>query len=311
MENETIEISTREFDDNIILDTLHDEVSKNIFISNKRKTNNYMCYDFGLSIPKFIYDEDGDATLKYLSVSNVFSAIAKKSNNSIKLECPIREEISEKYLNKKATMIDKIENILMSSIYDRIVDIPKVQTGLNPIKEVLNTVHNLGELKISDFYTRRKYKKNSDNYIKFLESLGFIAIENGIMYPGNEMIKYDLGEYNKEFNNTILQEIIKNGHEFIKQFLRIQILTPYLELSSSYYLPAHYAKKLIQLNHHQIGEYYYDMYPNTKPKPNYILHYNLTELKYAGILKIKNNNFYGFNNIFNKFNEAIPNDMKY
>ena len=305
MNEELIELQPNIMNDKGILKTIRYEMAPNVFISDHKKINDTQYYIMGISIPKFISDVGGRPTLKYISLENVFSCHIEKMNNKTYLKCPNRDDISESYVEKKNLMISRVENILMSAFGENIVKIPKVQTGLNPIKELLSSLYQLETIPLSDFYKRRRYKKNTENYLKFLKSLDYIKIEDDKIYPGNELNKYDMANKTNEFSNTILKDVIMNGYSFIKQFLKIQILTPYLELSSAYYLQAHFAERIIRLNHHQLGDYFYDMYPQSKRKPPFEIFNNLTELYYAGILGFKDNTFYGNEVIFNGFENAF------
>ena len=53
----------------------------------------------------------------------------------------------------------------------------KVQNGLNPIKEIIFNLYDVGELSVNEIY-RRKTKKKGKKYLDFLKSLNYIAIKD-------------------------------------------------------------------------------------------------------------------------------------
>jgi hypothetical protein len=203
-------------------------------------------------------------------------------------------------------LVRSAENALIDSMGSKLIDIPKVQNGLNPIKEILLALIELGEIPVSEL-RKRKGKDRSQQYMQFLEELHFINVDNNTVYPGNEISKYSLAELNApEINATILNDVLTKGFRFLSEDLKIYILTPYLELTNAYYLQSLYADKLLHLRYNEISRHYSEMYKRAKKKPDYQNLANLVEMRHAQIIQGKQGVFYGYDELFEGFQEHMP-----
>ena len=143
-------------------------------------------------------------------------------------------------------------------------------------------------------------------YLDFLQSMEYIAVEEGNIFPGNEITKFDIAEVERDnIGNLLLKDILDNGLRYVREDLKIHILAPYLELSCAYYLQSHFAEKILPLNFQEINRHYDDMYNRSKRKPQYQMLFNFLELSQAKIMKHKGQVFTGYEPLLAEFNNAF------
>ncbi len=283
------------------------EIARGAYISNKKKIKNKHYYEFGLSSPKLIIDVNRPPIIKHICIDNVFSASVIKSTDTLTIEWPDRKEVSSLINQKRGNLIRKAENALVTCLSDRLIKIPKVQNGLNPLKEILLTLYDLSEIPKSDLFGRMG-KNKAGNYIDFLVSLDFIKSEDNNIYPGNELTKFDLTKINpqSDISLILLNDVLLQGFRYLTEKLNINILTPYLELSNAYYLQSHLSGQLLNLEHTEIERHYAEMYPRTRHKPLYQTYTNLIEMKEAEIIQGQKGVFSGYPDLFDRFTTQMP-----
>jgi len=274
------------------------KLSPSVYVDRKSHQKDKDYFEFGICTPRVIIDSSEAPLIRYVCIDGIFSASTKRVEQRLLINLPSRKEIADKFHEKQGALIRRAENILVENLGDKLIQIPKVQNGLNPIKEILLALHDLGDIPVSELRARMDIHRTV-NYLKFLEDLEFIRLENDTVYPGNEMTKYDIADI--DFGNIILKDVLLRGFRFLTENLSIYILTPYLELSNAYYLQSHYADKLLKLDHKEISRHYEDMYGRARHKPEYQTYSNLLEIRQAHILQGEKSVFYGSEETFNKF----------
>ena len=288
--------------DKIVEKEARNRVSNNAYISRTSRQKGMDYYEFGICTPRIIIDQVDPPLIKYVCIDGVFSASAKLGGQRLAITLPERKEISEKYQEKRCGLIRRAENILVTSFGDNLIQIPKVQNGMNPIKEILLALHDLGEIPVSQLRARMDTQK-TENYLKFLQDLEFVQRKGDIVYPGNELTKYDAADIDP--GPAILKDVLLQGFRYLTETLKIYIVTPYLELSSAYYLQSFYADKLLKLDHKEIARHYEDMYGRARQKPAYQTYANLVEMRQAHILKGSHGIFSGYDKPFSEFQEQM------
>ena len=277
-------------------------ISGSVYLSRQSRQKGKDYFEFGISTPRIIIDQNDPPLIKYICIDGVFSASARRESQRLHLIFPERKEIAEKYHEKRGGLIRRAENILVSNFGDRLIQIPKVQNGMNPIKEMLLALHELGEIPVSQLRARMDIRR-TENYLKFLEDLKFVHRKGEIVYPGNELIKYDAAGIDP--GPAILKDVLLHGFRYLTENLKIYILTPYLELSSAYYLQSFYADRLLRMDHREIARHYEDMYGRDRQKPAYQTYANLVEMRQARILKGDHGIFSGYEEPFGRFREEM------
>jgi len=277
-------------------------ISNNVYLTRKSKQKGIDYFEFGVCTPRIIIGQNDPPLIKYICIDGVFSASAKREDHRLAIALPDRKEIADKFQEKRGGLIRRAENILVDSFGDQLIQIPKVQNGMNPIKEILLALHDLGEIPVSDLRARMDIAR-TEHYLRFLQDLKFVHRKGDVVYPGNELTKYDAADLDP--GPKILKDVLLHGFRYLTENLKIYILTPYLELSSAYYLQSYYAEKLLKLDHREIARHYEDMYGRNRQKPAYQTYANLVEMRQAHILQGEHGIFSGFEAPFSHFSEEM------
>jgi len=281
---------------------IHKYISKSCFINSHRKVKDNYFYDIGISFPDIIIDRNSEPILKYISLTSIFNIKAKKVSSGYSIEIPDRNKVHKEFINKKANLVKLAENTLLINIGDKLIKLSKVQNGLNPIKEIIYNLYDVGEIPVKEIY-KRKSKEKGQKYIEFLLSLNYISIEKDKIFPGNQLAKFDLLRSSLKNIDAVLIEILKRGHQYLKENLNIYALTPYLELANSYYLKSYFAEKLLNMNANDIEKHYSEMYRRYTKKPIYQINSNLLEMDEVEIIQKEKDGYIGHDDIFTQFQE--------
>ena len=285
-----------------VISELHKHISRGCYINEVNEIKNNYFFDIGISYPDIIIDRNSEPFLKYISINSVFNIKAKKFPTGYNIKIPDRNEIHKDFTNKKENLTRLAEQALLTNIGEKLVKLSKVQNGLNPIKEIILNLYDVGELSVNEIY-RRKTKEKGKKYLDFLKSLNYIEIKNEKVIQGNQMTKFDLVKSTLHDIDKILLEILKRGYKYIKTELNIYILTPYLELANAYYLKSFFAEKLLNMNVIDIERHYSELYKRYTKKPTYQINANLLEMNEVEIIQRQKDGYIGYDDVFSKFKD--------
>jgi hypothetical protein len=285
-----------------VINELQRYISRGCYINEINEIKNNYFFDIGISYPDIIIDRNSKPFLKYISINSVFNIKAKKFPTGYNIKIPDRNEVHKDFINKKENLTHLAEQALLSNIGEKLIKLSKVQNGLNPIKEIIINLYDVGELSLNEIY-RRKTKEKGKKYLDFLSSLNYIIINNEKVLPGNQLTKFDLVKSTIQDIDKILLEILKRGYKYIKSELNIYILTPYLELANAYYLKSFFAEKLLNMNIIDIEKHYTELYKRYTRKPTYQINANLLEMNGVEIIQKQREGYIGYEDVFSKFNE--------
>ena len=253
----------REFENNINF-IIKRKMGNGIFISNKiaidSDTSNYI---LGAYVPKLIEDMKlNERKLKFLRFNKVSTIEVNKDGSRVVALFGKRDDLCDEIYNKISSLIFSVENALLDNVYENLVKIPLVQTSLNPIKEIFINIHKVGFVTLNQLEKGRKPEKVR-RYVKLLEDLDFIRIEGDKYVEGNKMVavREMISEQDyKSIYNKLLSIVIQQGYGYIRKYMNIMSITPYLRWITSYYYPALQYSGLINLNDKAMTGYYKEIY---------------------------------------------------
>lgn len=254
----------------------------------------------GIYVPKIIDNpKTNKRMIRFLKFDSVGILEVEKENGTFNVSLPKPDEVSKRLTNKMSKLVFGVESTLLETIYSKLVEIPVIQTSLNPIREILVYIYKNNEFRFTSLEKERGSRKAS-RYTSFLESLSLIKKINGVIQAGEKFndIRVALREQNeKAFYNRLLADVLKNGYGYIREYLKLTAIIPYLRWSNSYYLPSAEIDELLLLdykelsnNHHNI----YGVYPEERKAQNQI-----SRLADVGIFKEEENYFVGDKKVLN------------
>ncbi len=271
-----------------------------IFVSDAKKFNtNKTDMILGIYIPRMIDDQKTNKRkLKFLRFDSIGILEVEKESEQFKITLPSLKELDERVSNKMSKLVYNVEATLLQNTYKKLVKIPVIQNSLNPIKEIFVELEDKGEIDLLSLQNERGEAKVA-RYISFLESLEFVRIEKDKITSGNKftLLEAEIKKKNDEsFHNVLLADTLKNGLGYLKEYLNLTSLTPYLKWSTSYYLRSSENKGLLNLNMENLIKNYMVVYRNKPPVRK--ARNQLDNLVNVGILEKEGNLYSGMQDIF-------------
>lgn len=272
-------------------------ISRGAFVAGKQDTEDGSLISIGISYPEIIVDRDSSPIITYVPIRGVGNISIRKEGGKYHLTIPERAGIFKTFNRKKRDLVRRAENLIIQSGADKLIGIPMVQNGLNPIKEILFALNEMDRIPVKDVLARKKNKVQMKRYIEMLKSLRYVDEMDGILHPGSELEKFNIVGA-EEFHRLIMTDVVQKGFPFIREELNIYILNPYLELANSYYLPSLLAREKVQMEADDIFHYYIKMYGTSRRKPKYQVYANLVEMVSVGLLQKESGLFVGDEDLF-------------
>jgi hypothetical protein len=283
--------------ENQVPDIIRGYISRGAFVIDRQDTEDGSLFSIGISYPEIIVDRDSSPIITYVPIRGVANATIRKEGATFHLTIPERVGIFKTFNRKKRDLVRRAENLIIQSGADKLVDIPLVQNGLNPIKEILFALNEMDRIPVREVLARKKNKTQMKRYIDMLKSLRYVDEEDGVLHPGSELEKINIVSAD-DFHRAVMTDVIRKGFPFIREELNIYILNPYLELTNSYYLPSLLAREKVQMEADDIFHYYIKMYGTSRRKPIYQVAANLVEMVDVGLLKKDGGLFEGDDELF-------------
>jgi hypothetical protein len=239
------------------------KLGSRVFISQKQaidksKTNMIL----GIYIPQFIDDSKlAKRKLRYLKFGSVGILETKKEKDNIQVLLPKTEELIERISTKMNRLVFSVESTLLQSTYQKLVKIPLVSNSLDPIRDILVEIRENNEFDM-DRFIRTRGEAKAIKYIQFLEGLELIRKSENKYIAGNQfnLTQKEFKGDEKKIYNLLLAYVLKNGLAYIKEYLRLTAITPYIKLSTSYYLPSSEGGSLLSLTQNMLIQYHSNIY---------------------------------------------------
>lgn len=277
------------------------QIGNGVFVSKKSSVDDTTNYILGVNIPRMIEDSrSGEARLKFIRFNNISTLEVNKKNEIFVGKMEERATIAQSIETKLSTLVFDTENVLLTTIYDKLANIPLIQNSLNPAKEILSVIHKKGGLTFLEMKAGRSEKKVV-NYIKLLEDLELIRKSGNRYVEGNKMIQMEKAlskEDLPQIYTKFLSVIIERGYGYVKEYLKLTSVTPYLRWSAAYYFPSAQFNRPLYLTEEAIGAHYHKIYGVEKPLIK--MTNQINQLVDVGILKRDNSYLYGDNKIFSQ-----------
>jgi hypothetical protein len=274
-------------------------LGRGIFISKEIKEGNSINLILGFTLPNVIEDSKTKSrVVNFLRFPSITLAEAKIEEDKVVLTVPTIEELNVRINDKTLSLVFGIERSLLNSLNERLVNIPTVKNSLNPIRQAIVEIYEKNSLDINEFKKGRTEKKVY-RYLNFLQDLELISIKDKrYAVPGVrfEWIRERLrGKSENYINNILLADVLHKGFDFLRNYLNLTTIVPYLRLATSYYLPSAEKSELLYLNQTSLINKYSDIYNQkiNRVTANSQINY-LTEVD---ILKREDNFLYGEENV--------------
>jgi len=266
----------------------------------------------GNSFPKDVSDcrPQSDRVIKYIAIDDIADLEGTYNDGQYIINLEPREDIEEGLSEGKKRLRDDLDQAMAKATYKKIARTPAVENQLNPIKQILRWTRIHDEPSFDE--VKKAQDKDGDKtlrYVKTLEELGFIQLEEGKLYPQDPLEKYDLGSIGDEaFNQAILGEVIEKGFKRLSRDLGLGIILNLPKFANGYYLDAIERRDPdLHLDMDRIQENMIDLYGYSASYHPYELQDKLSLLASLDILKKDNEGYYtAQEDTFNQISTFAP-----
>lgn len=278
------------------------KLGNGVFVSKAIENRESSNFDMivGIYLPKIIDDSKTEQRIvKFIKFDSVGIIEAKHEDKGFKLLLPDIEELNTRLESKMSSLIFNVEYSLLQTAYQKLVEIPIIQNSLNPIREILVQIYENGKVSF-DHFKKYRGERKALNYVSFLENLDLIRRNGDIIVSGNKfnMMEPMLRKQNtKKIYDILLADVLRNGLGYMREYLKLTSIMPYIRWSTSYYLPSHQTESLISLSQRALIRNYSDIY-QTRPFEGKASN-QINRLVSVGIFEKDNNFIVGNQEILN------------
>lgn len=215
---------------------LDQKIGQGFFVSEKVSEADTEFYSIGRFYPIKITDYEREKEyLRFYKFNNLFTIEIKND----KIRMPKRNIRCLYFENRMSTLAFKTEQILLDLTFKKLAQLPLVNTMLNPFSEILRTLDKQHELDLSELFEKRPEKKVM-KYIQLLNALELVEVNKNIIMPSNLFlsIKKEVNSKDEILNDVLLGQVLKHGSTYIRQYLKITAIVPYLRWTNAYYQSA-------------------------------------------------------------------------
>jgi hypothetical protein len=220
---------------------LRHKFGRQIYIDDYHETSNGdLIISLGSSVPKDVSDcRERDNVLKFINLSQVHRLRATSGGGYYVIDLPEKSEIYQDYKLRKQEMLKRLDLHMARTIYKRLTNLPSILNQLQPVYQILYwTRQKSPDITVGDVKEAQR-TGNTEDYLKFLEELGYISIEDGVLYQGEKLDIYDYVEMGKsEFAEAVLGDVVQEGYSTLRDRFSLTMLNHYPKFSNGYYYTA-------------------------------------------------------------------------
>ncbi|MGP8068654.1 MAG: hypothetical protein ACLP5V_02055 [Candidatus Bathyarchaeia archaeon] len=214
----------------------------------------------GLIIQDGIIDHETDEfRMRTVNLGNVGSLSWQRSpRGKIRFHGSTRTQLIKNTNNLYSTIINKSQQLLLTSLYEKLVTIDTVSVAMKPFKRILVSLEQSDRKTISlrDLGRRLsdKRRQRAPQYLNVLKELRYIErVDDGKYTIGEAMsnLKADSIESTRLYS-MILADVIRQRSRYLQQVLHLTMIVPFLRWSNSYYFPSYEAGRLVKMHNKEL-----------------------------------------------------------
>ena len=227
-----------------LLRTLHRRVASNLYLEEDRPPGEYRV---GACVTEILDDAKlPRRTVRYVKLDNVATYRFRMKRGRVVIQGPGRRDVATRAGTAYRRIVQKSQDLLLPSLYGRLVSIPDVRLAMSPLRVILMMLERRNEVRPEMFITPKKSAAKVQNYFTLLEDLRIIKRENHHYVQGTELRRISLDESEEAFYSRILGSVLERRFEYIREVLKWTMMVPFLEWSNAYYFPAYEARALLR-----------------------------------------------------------------
>ncbi len=219
----------------------------------------------GIQIQEAIVDHgEIGSTLRTVNLDNIgYFKWGRTQRGSFRFHGPSRTEFARRARELYFSIIEKSHQVLLPSLYTRLVHVPEVNMAMSPLRKILIFLEKNGSISPADL-GRRLAGEEGDKarrYFTLLADLDFVKKEEDKYVPGSEMSRLKADAVQPpELYERILADVIEKRSKYLHEVLHLTMMVPFLRWSNAYYFPAYEAGHLIEMENEELVSNYRRFY---------------------------------------------------
>jgi hypothetical protein len=272
----------------------------------------------GIQIQEAIIDHgEIGSTLRTVDLDNVGSfKWGASRRGGFRFRGPSRTEIAKRTRELYLTIIERSQQVLLPSLYTRLVHVPEVNMAMSPLRKILIFLEKNGSISPTDLGRRLSGEEGDKGrrYFALLADLDFLKKEENKYVPGSGMSKLAADEVEPpELYERILSDVIEKRSKYLQDVLHLTMMVPFLRWSNAYYFPSYEAGHLVEMENGELVNNYRRFY-RTKHEPMTEMN-QIQRILDIKVLSMKGDYFAGEPGIFESYSsnadkEAILEPIK-
>ncbi|MCJ7506155.1 hypothetical protein MUP05_06780 [Candidatus Bathyarchaeota archaeon] len=219
----------------------------------------------GIQIQEAIMDHgEIGSTLRTVNLDNIGCfKWGRTQHGSFRFMGPSRKEFARHVKELYFSIIDRSQQVLLPSLYTRLVRVPEVNMAMSPLRKILIFLEKRGSISPTDL-GRRLAGGEGDRarrYFTLLADLDFVKREGNEYVLGSEVGKLRAAEVQPpELYERILAEVIEKRSKYLHEVLHLTMMVPFLRWSNAYYFPSYEAGHLVEMENGELVSNYRRFY---------------------------------------------------
>jgi len=203
-------------------------------------------------------------------------------------ETPKRSELNSAIEEKLLRIRSQVENLLLHTASLQFARLVSIKHMMTPLSNLITSVLKRDSYSIPEAQTTWR---SVLSYAKFLEKKGFLVRDGNEIRPSAilQELHQKVGANIDTTLEYVLTDIIKNNYDTVYKEFRVKALSPYVQISSSYYDYALSAHDLISLSEDDLWEAYSTLYGSASTKRHFRFDDYLRELSNETVGLLRHN----------------------
>jgi hypothetical protein len=284
------------------LRALHREVGSSLYFRESPAQKQPGEFMVGACVMEILDDaKSSKRTVRYVRLDDVALYRCRIKRGRLVIDGPSRRDVSRKATASYSRIIQRSQDLLLSSLYQRLVAIDDVRLAMNPLRTILLMLEKSGAVRSDMFTSARRSPAKVQNYFTLLQDLEIIKRENGDFVPGPVMKRLSLEDSEVDLYSRIIAFVLERRFDYIREVLKWTMMIPFLEWSNAYYFPAYEADTMLRWRDEDYFGHYNRLYRRPRTQAEVVS--QTAKVRDAGVVLREGGYWVGDDEIFEEFSK--------
>ncbi|SNR71509.1 hypothetical protein SAMN06266787_1143 [Halorubrum ezzemoulense] len=210
--------------------------SRRLFVQDVEESEDGYYVKVGIAYPRDVSDcRKKDNVLKMVNIGDVKTLYASPMDEGYyRMNLPERSDLYAAFKERHKDILTRLDWSMARAIYSKVYELTPVRNQLNSVIEIVDFIRHEAPDSVRRLENAQT-TSNTRDYLDVFEELGYVRIEDGMMYQGPKMESADIQGLQEE---DIIGDIIDEGYYLLRQKLGLAMLNHFPKFANAYYLSA-------------------------------------------------------------------------